>query len=159
MSFSISSIGILSPVVAISVTSKRRPPRPRSPPPSAPLHLRTAATTQLPARVGKQVVETHSSRIERYAARGGGAEWVVGTRRVKEKQTRRMVAQATGSAAPLVSAPHTPSQHRSKDHVDASVTHWGALPWPTRPVGSGQHTIAVSIALVAAAAAASFRAD
>ena len=84
---------------------------------------------------------------------------MVGTRRVKEKQTRRMVAQATGSAAPLVSAPRTPSRHRSKDHVDASVTRRGALPWPTPPVGSRQHAIAVSIALVAAVAAASFRAD
>ena len=80
MLLSASSIGILPPVVAISVTSKRRPPRPRSPPPSAPLHLRTAATTQLPAQVGKQVVETHSSRIERHAARVGAqsGRWAQG---------------------------------------------------------------------------------
>ena len=137
MLLSTSSISILSPVVAISVTSKRRPARPRSPPPSAPFHLRTAATTQLPVQVGKQVVETHSSRIERHYARGGGAERAVGTRRVKEKQTRRMVAQATGSAAPLVSAPRTPSRHRSKDHTDASVARRDALPWPVAHLGVG----------------------
>ena len=36
---SASSIGISPPVVAISVTSKRRPPRPCSTRPSPPLHL------------------------------------------------------------------------------------------------------------------------
>jgi len=72
MLFSISSIGILSSVVEISVTSNRRPPRPRSAPPSPPLHLRTSKTTQLHARVGKHTVKTHSSRFERRAARLGG---------------------------------------------------------------------------------------
>ena len=74
MLFSISCISILSSVVAMSVTSKRRPPRPFSPRPSPPLHLRTAATKQLPVWVSKKTVKTHSSRIERRAARGGGAE-------------------------------------------------------------------------------------
>ena len=55
MLFSISSINILSSVLAISVTSKRRPHRPRSPRPSPPLHLRTAATKQLPAQGQKTV--------------------------------------------------------------------------------------------------------
>ena len=79
MLFSISSISILMSVVTISVTSKRRPARPRSPRPSPPLR-RTAATKQLPVRAGKQTVNSHSSRFERRAARGGGAEWVAGTR-------------------------------------------------------------------------------
>ena len=61
-----------------------------------------------------------------------------------------MVAQATGSVGPLVCDPHAPSQHRSKGPSDASVTRQGALPWPARPVGSGQHAIAVSIAPAAA---------
>jgi len=47
------STSILSSVVAILVASKRRPQRPRSPRPSPPLHLRTAATKQLAAQVGK----------------------------------------------------------------------------------------------------------
>ena len=74
MLFSISSIGILSSVVEISATSNRRPPRPRSAPPSPPLHLRTSKTTQLHARVGKHTVKTHSSRFERRAARLGGSQ-------------------------------------------------------------------------------------
>ena len=61
-----------------------------------------------------------------------------------------MVAQATRSVGPLVCDPHAPSQHRSKGPSDASVTRQGALPWPARPVGSGQHAIAVSIAPAAA---------
>ena len=44
------STSILSSVVAILVASKRRPQRPRSPRPSPPLHLQTAATKQLAAR-------------------------------------------------------------------------------------------------------------
>ena len=55
MLFSISSISILSSVVAMSVTSKRRPPRPCSRRPSPPLHLRTAATKQLHAQGQKTV--------------------------------------------------------------------------------------------------------
>ena len=55
-------------------------------------HAQRALTTQLPAWVGKRIVKAHSSRIGRYAARGGGAERAVDTRRVKEKQTRRVVA-------------------------------------------------------------------
>ena len=62
----------------------------------------------------------------------------------KEKQTRRMVAQATGSAASLVSAPCAPSRHWHNDHIDASVARRGALPWPERSMGSGQHAIAVT---------------
>ena len=72
MLFSTSSLGILSSVVAISVTWKRRLARPRSPRPSPPLHLRTAATKQLPARVSKPTVKTHSSRFERPTAVGPG---------------------------------------------------------------------------------------
>jgi hypothetical protein len=72
MLFSISSISILSSVVAISVTSKSRPSQlpliPLPPPPS----LRAANTTQPAATGHKQTVQTHSSRIERRAARGGG---------------------------------------------------------------------------------------
>ena len=60
-----------------------------------------------------------------------------------------MVAQATGSVAPLVYDSRAPSRHRSKGPADASVAHWGALPWPTRPVSTGQHAIGVSIALAA----------
>jgi len=70
-----------------------------------------------------------------------------------------MVAQATGSVAPLVSTTCAPSRYRRKALNDASVTRRGALPWPARPVGSGQHAIAVSIAPVAATAVASLRAD
>ena len=69
----------------------------------------------------------------------------------KEKQTRRMVAQATGSAASLVSAPCAPSRHWHNGHIDASVARRGALPWPERSMGSGQHAIAVTRQLVAAA--------
>ena len=58
-----------------------------------------------------------------------------------------MVARATGRSPPFACARHAPSRHRRKDLPDASVAHWGALPWPT-PVGSGQHAIAVSIAPV-----------
>ena len=47
---STSSISILSSIVAMSMASTRRPPRPRSPLASPPLHLRTAKTTQLPTR-------------------------------------------------------------------------------------------------------------
>ena len=135
--FSTSSVGILSSVVAMLVASRRRPSRPCLLSPSPHFHLRTAKITQLPTRADKRSAEPHSSRIERHAARGGGAERAVGTRRVKEKQTRRMVAQATGSAAPLVSAPRTPSRHRSKDHTDASVARRDALPWPVAHLGVG----------------------
>ena len=103
MLFSTSSLGILSSVVAISVTSKRRPPRPRSAPPSPPLHLRTSKTTQLYARVGKHTVKTHSSRFERRAARGAGAEQrrassSIGGERGRERSRSGGVAlKSTGS--------------------------------------------------------------
>ena len=46
--------------------------------------------------------------------------------------------------------PRAPSRHRNKSPADASVTRQGALPWPTRPVGTGQHAIAISITPLAA---------
>ena len=101
---------------------------------------------KIATRAGRQTVKSHSSRFERRAARGSGVSGSGRTLCAAHKQTRRMVAQATGSAAPLVYDPHAPSQHRSKGPSDASVTRRGALPWPARPVGSGQHAIAVSIA-------------
>jgi len=64
--FSTSSLGILSSVVAISVTSRRRPLAPSV---SA---LRIAKTTQRAVAGEKQTLQTHSSRIERRAARRGG---------------------------------------------------------------------------------------
>ncbi len=42
--------------------------------------------------------------------------------------------------------PRAPSRHRRNALTGVSVTRRGALPWPARPVGSGQHAIAVSIA-------------
>ena len=58
--------------------------------------------TQLPTWVGKQTAKTHSKQIERHALHGGGARWRGRTFSAAHKQTRRMVAQATGSVAPLV---------------------------------------------------------
>ena len=66
---STSLISILSSIVAISVISRRRPPRPR--PLGPPLDLRTAKTTQRAARVDKQTADPHSGRIERPAAAPG----------------------------------------------------------------------------------------
>ena len=74
---STSSISILSSIVAMSMASTRRPPRPRSPLASPPLHLRTAKTTQLPTRGDKRAVQSHSGRIERPAAWQG---WDTGVR-------------------------------------------------------------------------------
>ena len=71
---STSLISILSSIVAISVISRRRPPRPRSPPAGPPLDLRTAKTTQRAARVDKRTADPHSGRIERPAARAGAGE-------------------------------------------------------------------------------------
>ena len=71
---STSLISILSSIVAISVISRRRPPRPRSPPAGPPLDLRTAKTTQRVARVDEKTADPHSGRIERPAARAGAGE-------------------------------------------------------------------------------------
>jgi len=71
---STSLISILSSVVAISVISRRRPPRPRAPLLSPPLALRTTATTQRAAAGCKRTTDPHSSRIERPAARAGAGE-------------------------------------------------------------------------------------
>ena len=66
MLFSISSISILSSVVAISVTSKRRPPRPRSPPRSPPL---APADTQhnTASRSGRQTDSLNAQQPDRTA--------------------------------------------------------------------------------------------
>ena len=72
MLFSISSISILSSIVAISVTSKSRPSQLPLIPLPLPPSLRAANTTQPAATGHKQTVQTHNSRIERRAARGGG---------------------------------------------------------------------------------------
>ena len=69
-----------------------------------------------------------------------------GHQRVTEKQTRRMVALATRSVAPLVCDPRAPSEHRRKALTDASIARRGALPWHERSMGSGHHAVAVSIA-------------
>ena len=75
-------------------------------PPSPPLHLRTGKTTQLPAREGKPTVKTHSSRFERRAARGGGAEqrrassWGWRRAREGEKQIGRCGAEKHRIAPP-----------------------------------------------------------
>ena len=75
-------------------------------PPSPPLHLRTGKTTQLPAWEGKPTVKTHSSRFERRAARGGGAEqrrassWGWRRAREGEKQIGRCGAEKHRIAPP-----------------------------------------------------------
>ena len=109
---STSSIGILSSVVAISVTSKRRW-RPRSPRPSPPLHLRTAATKQLPARVGKHTFKTHSSRIERRPARGGGAEQRHASSRGSLVESERERERSRSGGAALKNTGSRRRAHRS----------------------------------------------
>ena len=79
------------------MSSKRRPPRTRSAPPSPPLHLRTPATKQLPARVSKKTVKTHSNRIERHAARGGAAEGGAGAREARKRRRRESSRSGLGA--------------------------------------------------------------
>ena len=55
--------------VAISITSKRRPARPRAPSVTPPFDLQTAKITQRPTTGHKQTDQPHSSRIERRAVR------------------------------------------------------------------------------------------
>jgi len=67
---STSLISILSSVVAISVISRRRPPRPRAPLLSPPLALRTTATTQRAAN--EQQIRTAAGSNDLLRAPGRG---------------------------------------------------------------------------------------
>jgi len=115
-------------VVAISVTSKRRLARPRSPRPSPPLHLRTAATKQLPVRVSKQTVKTHSSRIERRAARGGGAEqWRASSRlRLRVTEGEKQIGPC-GAEKHRIAPPRT-SMSISSSRCASYAQQLGVLP-------------------------------
>ena len=142
------SISILSSVVAISVTLKRRAPRPRSPRPSPPLHLRTATTKQILARVSKQTVKTHSGRIERHAGRGGTAGAHGGeTQRSAQRTSRR---EGWWRKPPDRPPPSSPPPARPRDTgVRALPTHplpAGVRCHGLRARGHGQHASAVSIA-------------
>ena len=67
---STSLISILSSIIAISITSRRRPPRPRAPLLSPPLDLQTTKTTQRATVGHRRTADPHSSRIERRTGRG-----------------------------------------------------------------------------------------
>ena len=58
----------------ISTASTRRPPRPRSSPPSPPLGLRAAAPTQRAAGGQERTADPRRSRVERHAAHAQGWE-------------------------------------------------------------------------------------
>ena len=60
--------------VAISVTSKRRPPRPRSPSLSPPLHVHHTQTHPALVRGDDEWLQMHRHRIERRAVRAVGGE-------------------------------------------------------------------------------------
>ena len=107
---STSLISILSSVVAISVSSKRRPPRPRAPLLSLPLDLQPTKTTQRAAATHKRTADPHSSRIERRAARGRGGTGVGG---------RRPGASAgMGAAASTLKMGRLEAPARHKPHID-----------------------------------------
>ena len=72
MLFSISSISILSSVVAMSVTSKGRPPRPCSRHPSPPLHLRAIRKHNAHSHRGTKSQLNHIAAGLNGIARGGG---------------------------------------------------------------------------------------
>ena len=112
---STSLISILSSVVAISVSSKRRPPRPRAPLLSLPLDVQTAKTTQRAAAGRKRTTDPHSSRIERRAARGRGGTGVGG---------RRPGANGgMGAAASTVEMRRLEAPARHKPHIDQHQRH------------------------------------
>jgi len=107
---STSLISILSSVVAISVSSKRRPPRPRAPLLSPPLDLQPTKTTQRAAATQKRTADPHSSRIARRAARGRGGTGVGG---------RRPGASAgMGAAASTLKMGRLEAPARHKPHID-----------------------------------------
>ena len=118
--------------------------------------VRTDARTNGMLRVAQrhQAIAPEQKSIARSPKAGGEAE-----RKRSAKVGRRMAARATGRPLPVVSATHAHSRHQSKDHIDASVARRGALPWPARPRGIAHSGIAVSIARVAAVAAAPLTAE
>jgi len=125
--FSTSSLGILSSVVAISVTSKRRPPRPRSPPRSPPL---APADTQhnTASRSGRQTDSLNAQQPDRTACcaprgrdgggrassskcwrdgRGWKCSWVAALRSAGPRQNRHRSASASRAA-------YRPARHRER---------------------------------------------
>ena len=107
---STSLISILSSIIAISITSRRRPPRPRAPLLSLPLDLQTARTTQRATAGHRRTADPHSSRIERRAVRGRGGTGVGG---------RGPGANAGMGAAPsTVKMGRLEAPARGKPHID-----------------------------------------
>ena len=126
--FSTSSIHILSSIVTISFSLKRHPPRPRSPPRSPPLRLRTAKTTQRAVSGNKQIVQTHSGRVERHAAWGEAQserraiaqQRATGEKRIElwgaEKHQASSVRASKGQAALPAPSHDRLAQHRARSY-------------------------------------------
>ena len=112
---STSLICILSSIVAISITSRRRPPRPRAPLLSPPLDLQPTKTTQRAAAACIRTADPHSGRIERRAGRGRGGTRVGG---------RRPGANGGMGAAPsTVKMGRLEAPARGKPHIDQHQCH------------------------------------
>ena len=107
---STSLISILSSIVAISISSRIRPPRPRALPLPPPLDLQTAKTTQRAAVGYKRTADPHSSRIERRAVRGRGGTGVGGR--------RRGASEGMGAAPSMLKMGRLEAPARHKPHID-----------------------------------------
>ena len=107
---STSLISILSSIVAISISSRIRPPRPRALPLPPPLDLQTAKTTQRAAAGYKRTADPHSSRIERRAVRGRGGTGVGGH--------RRGASEGMGAAPSMLKMGRLEAPDRHKPHID-----------------------------------------
>ena len=79
-----------SAIVAISMASHRRSPRPHSRSKFPPFPARHPQTQRALVRGDQTAATPHSGRIERHAARGEGGEWAPATsRRLKQEARER----------------------------------------------------------------------
>ena len=97
------SFSILTSIATISITSKRRPPRPHSQPLSPPLPAGHPQTHAALVKGGESACALHRHRIERCAVRGVGGGWAPGiaqlarTREMERGQCRVEALRSTGS--------------------------------------------------------------
>jgi hypothetical protein len=84
-----------SAIVAISMASQRRSPRPLSRSPFSPFPARHPQTQRALVRGDQTAATAHGGRIERHAARGEGGEWAPATsRRLKQEARERQVMRS-----------------------------------------------------------------
>ena len=114
-------------------------PTPTSLAPSVPTLAPANSRNQTATRVGRQIDRQDAQQPVRTTCCAWRGRTAARHNAVRSAQADEKDGGASHRVSrPPRCTPRAPSRHRNKSPADASVTRQGALPWPTRPVGSGQ---------------------